>query len=336
MLDFLLQPMGCVVLAALGLGAARCARSYGAVAGRRARCAGQVAIVTGGSSGIGLAIAHRLAARGMKLVLAARGAEQLAAAAEELRASGADVQVVPTDISDPGACDALVRKTLDAFGRLDLVVACAGIGHHGLASEDDLALQRKLIEVNHFGTINTVRAVVPSLLEYGGELFVMGSISGVVGSPLRTAYCASKYATMGYVESLRLELAMLGTPLPITVCMPGSVDTPFRKHNIGPRPKMSADECADLAVAGWERGDYKVYCPTHASLMIWVPPVFGQWTMDLFMKKSASMLHRTPCAPPLYARIIRFALASDTLRACFGRGVDQAKLFNAFTQAKAH
>eukprot|EP01043_Picozoa_sp_COSAG02_P058020 COSAG02_NODE_7147_length_3155_cov_2.560497_4_plen_298_part_00 len=291
MLGMLLQPLGCVVLTAMGLGLARCAQRYWSVAGRRARCAGQVAIITGGSSGIGLAIAHRLGARGMKLVLAARGQEQLTQAAEELRVSGVDVQVVPTDVSDPDACEALVQKSLAANGRVDLVVACAGIGHHGLASDDDLALQRKLLEINHFGTVNTIRAAVPTLLKHGGELLVLGSISGVVGSPLRTAYCASKYATMGYIEAMRIELAMLGTPLPITICMPGSVDTPFRKHNIGPRPKMSAGKCADLALAGWDRGDYKVYCPTHASLMIWVPPIFGQWTMDTFMQKSECPVH---------------------------------------------
>ena len=82
---------------------------------------------------------------------------------------------------------------------------------------------------------------------------------------------------------MRLELQMLGTPLPITMVMPGSVDTPFRKHNIGPRPKMSADTCADIAIAGYERGDYKVFAPAHAQLLLSVPQLLGQWTLDLFM-----------------------------------------------------
>ena len=241
-----LQLLGCLPLAAIVLAALRYAKKRAGVAAKRARCAGQVAIVTGGSSGIGLAIAHRLAAKGMKLVLAARGESLLAAAAKELSAAGAEVHVVPTDICDAAACEALVAATLERFGRVDLCVACAGIGHHGFHEADTIELQRNLLEVNHFGTVNTLRAVVPSLVKFDGELFVMGSVSGVVGSPLRTAYCASKFATMGYIESLRLELQvshlliyqspacftemltiltaqMLGTPLPITVCMPGSV-----------------------------------------------------------------------------------------------------------------
>ena len=319
-LGLLLTLLGGVVLIAMCLGLARSAQRCWSAAGRRARCAGGVAIITGGSSGIGLAIAHRLGARGMKLILAARGQEQLARAADELRASGADVQVVPTDVSDPDACEALVQKSLAAHGRLDLVVACAGIGHHGLASQDELEMQRKLLDINHFGTVNTIKAAVPTLLKYGGELLILGSISGVVGSPLRTAYCASKFATMGYIEAMRIELAMLKTPLPITVCMPGSVDTPFRKHNIGPRPKMSASKCADLALAGWDRGDYKVYCPTHASMMIWVPPIFGQWTMDAFMQTSERPVQCLP-VPALFSLLCltRASSSMQTKQGCSER-----------------
>eukprot|EP01049_Picozoa_sp_SAG25_P012479 SAG25_NODE_1694_length_2531_cov_3.553270_2_plen_95_part_00 len=76
---------------------------------------------------------------------------------------------------------------------------------------------------------------------------------------------------------------MLGTNLPITMVMPGSVDTPFRKHNIGPRPKMSAGSCADIALAGYERGDYKVFAPGHAQLLLSVPHLLGQWALDHFM-----------------------------------------------------
>eukprot|EP01047_Picozoa_sp_COSAG01_P007453 COSAG01_NODE_283_length_19477_cov_44.267468_23_plen_263_part_00 len=139
--------LGCVGAVGVGLALARWARAGYAAAGRRARMRGQVAIITGGSSGIGLAIARRLVERGMKVVLAARGETQLSAAAKELKALGGDVHAVPTDISSEQACKAMVQAALDRHGRLDLVVACAGIGHHGLASKDTRELQLSLLEV---------------------------------------------------------------------------------------------------------------------------------------------------------------------------------------------
>jgi|EP01049_Picozoa_sp_SAG25_P012480 hypothetical protein len=139
--------LGCVGAVGVGLALVRWARAGYAAAGRRARMRGQVAIITGGSSGIGLAIARRLVERGMKVVLAARGETQLSTAVKELTALGGDVHAVPTDISSEQACKAMVQAALDRHGRLDLVVACAGIGHHGLASKDTRELQLSLLEV---------------------------------------------------------------------------------------------------------------------------------------------------------------------------------------------
>ena len=131
---------------------------------------------------------------------------------------------------------------------------------------------------------------------------------------------------MGYMEALRMELLMLGTPLPISIVMPVSVDTQFRKHNRGPRPKMTAEMCADLAVAGWERGDYRIYCPTHACFMVSIPPLFGQWTMDTFMTSSEQ---------PALRVLMNVMCLRCLARLTFVVLVDQRKLFEAFVFDKS-
>jgi NAD(P)-dependent dehydrogenase (short-subunit alcohol dehydrogenase family) len=143
---------------------------------RVADMSGKVAIITGASSGIGRALAICLAARGVKLTLAARGKEALESVAEEV--GGA--HVVPTDVTDAKECEQLVSKAVAHHGRVDIFVSCAGIGHHGLATDDDIAMQRKLFEVNHFGTVHCVKAVLPHLNKSGqkpGEILVVSIIA---------------------------------------------------------------------------------------------------------------------------------------------------------------
>lgn len=274
--------VGVSLAAALALATAWYAAAKSKKAARVKGMPGKVAVITGASSGIGKALAARLAERGFKLTLAARGAEALAGVAESV--GGA--HVVPTDVTDPAACQALIAAAVAHHGRIDLLVSCAGIGHHGLCTDDDIAMQRKLIEVNHFGTVHCVKAALPHLIKAGGELLVVGSLSGEVGLPMRSAYCASKFAIAGWLDAVRIEMKMQKIPLQITVASPSSVDTPFRTHNIGPRPKMSADKCADLIIAGWEAGQDKIFVPAKVGLLTIAP----QWVCDFMIQKDQKKL----------------------------------------------
>jgi len=176
--------------------------------GRRPRreLAGRVAIVTGASSGLGRELALALADAGMCLALAARSAEPLHAVAEECRSRGASVEAVQTDVTDDAACAALCARTVETFGGIDGVVACAGLGMWArLADIADIEVLRRVMAVNYWGVVQPTRHALPHLRAREGFLVAISSVQGCVGVPWHTGYAAAKHAVQGFCDSLRLE-----------------------------------------------------------------------------------------------------------------------------------
>lgn len=214
------------------------------------RLAGKVAIVTGGSKGIGWATARALATAGAAVTVAARDADATVTTASRL---GGNALGVPTDVTDPEACEALVARVLDRFGRLDLCVCSAGVGHWGYVHELDPAAWRATMAVNVDGTFHTVRAVLPPMLaQEAGHIITLASIYGHKGAAGFSAYCASKYAILGFSEALSLEVKPRG--IKVTAVSPGTVDTGFRDHMTNrprtglltqPERMLTADDVAD-------------------------------------------------------------------------------------------
>lgn len=168
---------------------------------------GRVAVVTGASSGIGAALARALADAGARLVLAARGEDGLRETARRCGGAGPDPLVVPTDVTSPEACRRLVDRTVDRFGRLELLAACAGVSMWARFDEiEDLSVLRRLMEVNYLGVVHPVHFALPHLREAGGMVAAVSSIQGKVGAPHHTGYAASKHAVQGFCDSLRMEL----------------------------------------------------------------------------------------------------------------------------------
>jgi short-subunit dehydrogenase len=192
--------------------------------------AAPVILVTGASSGIGLATAHHLADRGTRLVLAARSRVALEVAAAECRRRGAEVLVVPTDVSDRTAVQALVQATVSAFGRLDACVHAAGVVAYGRFEDVPPQIFDQVVRTDVLGTANVARAVLDEFRrERRGTLVIMGSVLGKITTPYMSAYVISKAA----VESLGRVLAIEQRDLDdVHVCVvsPGSVATPaFRQ-----------------------------------------------------------------------------------------------------------
>jgi NAD(P)-dependent dehydrogenase (short-subunit alcohol dehydrogenase family) len=192
-----------------------------------AELSGSTVVITGASSGIGLATARAFAARGARLVLAARSPERLQRAAADVLPLTAEVLAVPTDVSDAAQVDRLGTAAVDRFGRIDVWVNCAGTSLWGPFEQIPAAEHARLIEIDLLGVIYGCSAAVPRMLAAGGTGVIVNvvSVSGRLATPWAAGYTAAKYGAAGFTDALRAELAVRSQ---ISVCgvYPAFVDTP--------------------------------------------------------------------------------------------------------------
>jgi short-subunit dehydrogenase len=193
--------------------------------GRRRSVAllGRRVLITGGSSGIGLACARRLLARGARVFLVARGEEELAHARDELGAALTHV----ADVGDADAIATAVSEAAAQLGGLDAVVADAGAGVYGPFADAEPADLDRIVRTTLLGVLHTAHAALPFLERERGTLVVVGSIAGRVPTPWLAAYAASKHGVRGFVRSLHAELRAQARPVRVALVAPGPVDTPF-------------------------------------------------------------------------------------------------------------
>jgi NADP-dependent 3-hydroxy acid dehydrogenase YdfG len=188
---------------------------------------GKAALVTGASRGIGRAVAQALAAAGVDLGLASRSGDDLGLE---------DVVARPCDVRDPADLERIVQETVGRFGRLDILVANAGVGAYGPFLELPPEHLEEMIDVNVKGTIYATRAALPHLLESGeADLVTIASVAGLRGLPLEAVYCASKFAQVGFTSALDHELRERGVRC--TNISPGGVATDFAMGR-GRTPEM--------------------------------------------------------------------------------------------------
>ena len=186
----------------------------------------KVVVVTGASSGIGLAVCREFAKNKARLVIAARSEEKLAEIAGEL-ASQTEVIYVRTDVSVEDDCRKLMEAAVSHFGRIDILVNNAGISMRALFKDLDLDVIRKLMDVNFWGTVYCTKYALPHLLESKGSVVGVISTAGYKGLPARTGYSASKFAINGFLDTLRVENLYNG--LHVLVFAPGFTSSNIRK-----------------------------------------------------------------------------------------------------------
>lgn len=184
----------------------------------------QVIVITGATSGIGLATAQRAAKDGAKLVLTARSATDLQQVAQDL---GGEVVTVAADVANPDDVRRIAETALERFGGFDTWVNNAGVGIVGLIEQGSLEDYRKLFDTNFWGVVNGSLEALKHLKKNGGALINLGSEVSDIAVPLQGIYSASKHAIKGFTNALRAELEHEGAPVSVTLIKPAGINTPF-------------------------------------------------------------------------------------------------------------
>jgi NAD(P)-dependent dehydrogenase (short-subunit alcohol dehydrogenase family) len=191
---------------------------------------GRPAVITGAAGGLGAALARAFAEAGCAVALLdldGDGAEEQAAA---LRGSGATALAIECDLTDAGACAAAIDRVRAELGDPAVLVNNAGLTHRSAFADTEIAVLRRVMEVNYFGALNVTRAALPALLRTRGALAVISSVAGFAPLLGRTGYAASKHALHGAFGTMRTELRPRGVD--VTIVCPSFIDTPFRNRTL--------------------------------------------------------------------------------------------------------
>jgi len=244
-------------------------------------CRGLSVVLTGGGSGIGAALGRRLARAGARVALVDRDSGRVAERAAELREEGHEVLAVAADVTDASACVHAVEEAVAAHGGIDVLVNNAGITHLGRFEDTEVAVLRRVIEVNLFGAIQCTKAALPSLLERRGRVVALGSVAGLAPLATRTGYAASKHAVHGFFESLRAEYP--DGRLGVLLVDPSFVDTPIGDRALGAdgrpagpsartgvRHPISPEAAADAIFRALRRRRRHLFVPWRAGLFVWI------------------------------------------------------------------
>jgi short-subunit dehydrogenase len=237
---------------------------------------GEVAVVTGASSGIGAELARQLAAAGMRVGLSARRAEALEALAGEIRDRGGTAAVAPADAADPEATRRAVSRLAEELGPIDLLIANAGVSVAAPDRAFSAEALEAMVRVNLLGAAYAIEAVLPTMLERGrGHLVGISSLAAYRGLPGSVGYAATKAALTSLLEGLRVELRPRG--IAVTAVHPGFVRTPMIAGQANPQPfVMDVAPAARIILKGIAARRPWVAFPwptaALASLGRWLPP----------------------------------------------------------------
>jgi 3-dehydrosphinganine reductase len=271
---------------------------------------GKVALVTGGSSGIGKAIAFALARRGMDIWLVAQRTELLDSARLEVETYRQNqsqmIGTVSADVSDVDQVRLAVEKVSEKSGSPDLLVNSAGVAHPGYVQDLDINIFNWMMEVNYFGTVYMTKEVIRGMLKRGsGYIVNLSSMAGIISIIGYTAYGASKFAIKGFSDALRQEMKFHG--IGVSLVLPSDTDTPQLEYENRIKPpetkalgsmsgSMTADEVAKVTINGIERGRYmiipglegKIYYHLSGLLGLGINPIMDYLVADAIKKKNKS------------------------------------------------
>ena len=214
----------------------------------------KVVVITGGSSGIGRALAFEFGSRGSKIVITGRNHDAVSATCSELIARGIAAHAIVADVTQPDDNKMMAEETIRIFGQIDVLINNAGVSMRAMFEDVDLDVITTVMNINFYGAVYATKYCLPYIMQSKGSVIGISSIAGFRGLPARTGYSASKFALNGFLEALRTELLNSGVHV-LTAC-PGFTASNIRKRSLmqdgssqGESPRveekmMSAEECA--------------------------------------------------------------------------------------------
>ena len=258
--------------------------------------ANKVVWITGASSGIGEALANAFALEGAKLVLSSRRKEELERVKTALKLTDEQVLILPIDLADTSKANEYTQQVISKFARIDILINNGGISQRALTKDTPLDIDRKIMEVNFFGTIALTKSVLLLMLKQkSGHIVAMSSIAGKFGFYFRSAYSASKHALHGFFESLRMEIYKDNVQVMI-VC-PGKIKTNISINAVtgdgGTHNKMdesqangvSAEECAKQILKGIKNNTEELFIGGKELRAVWVKRFFPKLFSKLIRKQ---------------------------------------------------
>lgn len=229
----------------------------------------QVALITGASRGLGAALAHRYAAAGARVALAARSEGALQAVVTEIEHSGGIARAFPCDVKDWGAVEGLVRKVVAEWGRIDVLINAVGLQYNGSVEETSRTVALELLQVNYLGPLACCRAVLPIMRKQGvGHIVNIASVLGWRATPQRSAYAASKAALISLSDALRCEMA--GSGIAVTLICPGRLEKDQTPAETPAAHAQSLDAAIDRIFSAIEHGKRHVVLSSAGRLLRWL------------------------------------------------------------------
>lgn len=241
----------------------------------------KVVWITGASSGIGEALAIEFAKQGAQLILSSNQLIDLEKVSEKCVALGAECFIQYLDVTEIDKMKSITENLIDKFGYIDVLVNNAGISQRALVIETPIEVDRKIMEIDYFGTIALTKTVLPYMIKNGGGyIAVTSSISGKFGFPLRSAYAAAKHALHGFFETLRAETYEQN--IKVLIAFPGRIKTDISMHALtkdgtahgkmdeGQNTGISAEKCAKQYIKAIRKDKKEVLIGASELLMVYI------------------------------------------------------------------
>lgn len=258
---------------------------------------GKVVIVTGGTSGIGKACAEAFGKEGAKVVITGRNAERLKEAQDFLENQNIEILPLQLDVSKEEDNKVLAEKTVERFGKIDILINNAGISMRALFKDLDVSVLKSLMNINFWGTVYATKYCIPHIIKTKGSVVGVSSIAGFRGLPARTGYSASKFAMQGFLEALRTE--MVEEKVHVLIACPGYTSSNIRNTALlhdgnaqGNSPKdegkmMSSEECANHILKATKKRKNILILTTQGKLTVFLNKLFPSFMDKLVLNAIA-------------------------------------------------